>query len=72
MIVYPRDPGRAVDMLSSFTRLGVRPSSSAEGCLGRPFHPSRGISLDQRLGYSDLTKKKHNDCLRNSKEIRVG
>jgi len=75
MILYPRDPGGAVDMLSSLTRLGVRPSSSsAEGRLGRPCHPGRGISLGQRLGYSDLTKKKkkHNDCLRNSKEIRVG
>ena len=57
--MYPRGPGGAVGMLSSLTRLGVRPSSSSvEGRLGRPCHPGQEISLGQRLGYPGLTKKK--------------
>jgi hypothetical protein len=56
---HSRSPGGAVDILSSLMRLGVRPSSSsAEERLGKPYHPGRGISLDQRLGYPSLKKKK--------------
>lgn len=45
-------------MFLSLIRLEIRPFSLfVEGRLGRLYHPSREINLDQHLEYPSLTKK---------------